>query len=137
MDRAAFWELIDAARAQAGDDDDAFLELVRSRLASLGANEILDFQRNFHHLHAESYCWSLWGAAYLMNGGCSDDGFDYFRAGLISCSRRTFEAAVHNPDTLADLGLAGEESEEFMYVAYEADREAEAVLLYEPGNPLF
>jgi hypothetical protein len=38
-----------------------------------------------------------------MNGGCSDDGFDYFRGWLISQGRTVFEAALENPDSLADV----------------------------------
>src|SRR5205807_9971881 len=47
--------------------------------------------------------WDLWGAAYLINGGCSDDGFDYFRAWLISRGRTVYEAAIKDPDSLAGL----------------------------------
>ncbi|MFL6076856.1 MAG: DUF4240 domain-containing protein [Mycobacteriales bacterium] len=36
---------------------------------------------------AESYQGDLWGAAYLINGGASDDGFDYFRGWLIARTR--------------------------------------------------
>lgn len=32
----------------------------------------------------KTYDWDLWGAAYLINGGASDDGFDYFRGWLLS-----------------------------------------------------
>jgi hypothetical protein len=40
-----------------------------------------------------------WGAAYLANGGCSDDGFDYFRGWLIGqgrkCTRRSWLTRTH------------------------------------------
>jgi hypothetical protein len=36
----------------------------------------------------------MWVAAYLMNGGCSDDGFDYFRGWLIAQGRTTLEQVV-------------------------------------------
>jgi hypothetical protein len=45
----------------------------------------------------------LWGAAYLINGGCSDDGFDYFRRWLILQGHKVFQAAIANPDSLADV----------------------------------
>lgn len=44
-----------------------------------------------------------WQAAYLINGGCSDDGFEYFRGWLLTQGREVFERAVALPDTLADL----------------------------------
>ena len=52
---------------------------------------------------ADAYTWDLWGAAYLINGGCSDDGFAYFRSWLISRGRAAYEEAVRDPDSLADL----------------------------------
>ncbi|WP_342210876.1 LysR family transcriptional regulator [Streptomyces sp. DH-12] len=45
----------------------------------------------------------LWAAAYVINGGCSDDGFDYFRGWLIAQGREVFERAVARPGALADL----------------------------------
>jgi hypothetical protein len=52
---------------------------------------------------ADAHTWNLWGAAYLINGGCSDDGFVYFCAWLIGRGRAVYEAAVADPDTLADV----------------------------------
>ena len=46
---------------------------------------------------------SLSVLAYLINGGCSDDGFAYFRSWLISRGRAAYAAAVRNPDSLAGL----------------------------------
>jgi hypothetical protein len=67
-----------------------------------------------------AYTWDLWGAAYLINGGASDDGFEYFRSWLISMGHDVFSNAVRDPDSLANiLSATGEEIEleEFAYVA--------------------
>jgi hypothetical protein len=45
----------------------------------------------------------LWAAAYVINGGCSNDGFEYFRGWLIVQGREVFEHVVADPGTLADL----------------------------------
>jgi hypothetical protein len=50
----------------------------------------------------ESYRWDLWGAAYQINRGCSDDSFDYFRGWLMAQGQTVWESAVADPDTLAD-----------------------------------
>ena len=42
----------------------------------------------------------MWCAGYLMNGGCSDDGFEYFRLWVISRGRAVFEKAKINSDSL-------------------------------------
>lgn len=64
---------------------------------------IVDAQRVLSALMADSYRSSLWAAAYVINGGCSDDGFDYFRGWLILQGRETFGQAVADPDSLDDL----------------------------------
>jgi Protein of unknown function (DUF4240) len=63
---------------------------------------ILDWDRIHSELQVESYRWDLWGAASLINGGCGDDGFDYFRGWLLGQGRAVWEAAVADPDSLAD-----------------------------------
>ena len=122
MDLDAFWRIVEDARSGASDDED-FLRRIGSRLHMLKPEELLEFESRRSKLDADSYSWRLWGAAYLMNGGCSDDCFDYFRAWLISQGRRTFEKALKDPDTLADVGgptSRARELEEFMSLAQEA-----------------
>src|SRR5438093_10687165 len=58
------------------------------------------------------------GAAYLINGGCSDDGFEYFRDWLISRGQVIYNAAVENPDTLADITEPGRDDYEFEELGY-------------------
>ncbi len=73
MDVSAFWKIINDARSNATDDED-FLTRIDSRVRMLEPGELLVFQRHFNKIQTESYSWNLWGAAFLMNGGCSDDG---------------------------------------------------------------
>jgi Protein of unknown function (DUF4240) len=40
-------------------------------------------------------------AAYLIGGGCSDDSFTDFRAGLIAAGRGWYEKVMSSPDSLA------------------------------------
>jgi len=100
MTEAEFWDHIRATRRV---DPEAHAERLTARLAKLPVPAILDFDRRWDAAMAESYRWDLWGAAYLINGGCSDDGFDYFRGWLILRGRDTFKAAVADPDSLADV----------------------------------
>ncbi|MFI5876818.1 DUF4240 domain-containing protein [Streptomyces sp. NPDC051445] len=107
MNKQQFWELIAAARHQAPDPDES--EMVAreatSLLASRPAEEIVAAQQVLWDLMAESYTNPLWAAAYLINGGCSDDGFDYFRGWLITQGREVFEGIVADPDALAGLPI--------------------------------
>lgn len=105
VDTEQYWALIAEARARAADPSDA--EAVAAEASTLLADypreEIVATLQVFWDLMADSYRNPLWVAAYLINGGCSDDGFDYFRGWLVAQGREVFERAVADPDTLADV----------------------------------
>ncbi|MEU1263212.1 DUF4240 domain-containing protein [Streptomyces cellulosae] len=105
MNRHQFWQFVDVARDQAPDphDPEDVARRATALLATHPAEEIVAAQQVLWDLMADSYVNPLWAAAYLINGGCSDDGFDYFRGWLIAQGREVFERAVADPDTLADL----------------------------------
>ncbi|WP_326674389.1 DUF4240 domain-containing protein [Streptomyces sp. NBC_01257] len=105
MDIEQFWNLIDQARGSAGDSTDAD-DIASQATALLAAHEpqqILAAQQILWDLMAASHQAPLWAAAYLINGGCSDDGFDYFRGWLIAQGRTVFEQVTADVDCLADL----------------------------------
>ena len=117
-----FWSLIDATRT---DDPFAHAEAIQAALEKQSAEDIVTFEKHTAELLTQSYNWELWGAAYLINGGCSDDGFDYFRGWLLTQRKTVFEAALKDPDSLADLpDLEDEvECEDVLYVASRAYEE--------------
>ena len=68
-----------------------------------------------------SYRWDLWGAAFVINSGCSDDGFDYFRGWLMLQGHDVWEAALRDPESLADVSFDGDaECENVLYAASKA-----------------
>ncbi|WP_062443128.1 DUF4240 domain-containing protein [Herbidospora daliensis] len=104
MNRDQLWAVIDKAReALPNADADEIAAGVTDLLAALPPADIQDAVQLLWDLMAESYRTDVWGAAYLINGGASDDGFDYFRGWLICQGRTTFEAAVTDPDSLATV----------------------------------
>jgi len=78
-------EIIGDARLGARDDEH-LLRRIAARLRRLKPEEHLEFEAHFHRILAQSYSWSLWGAAYLMCGA-ADDSLDYFRAWLARSRR--------------------------------------------------
>jgi hypothetical protein len=120
MDRPSFWAIVDRARQAAGKDDSAFLAAVRAHLESRPPEEVVAFDVVQDELMAESYKSDLWAAAYIINGGCSDDGFDYFRGWLIAQGRMVFERALEDPASLEDAIVMDKawdaELEEFLYL---------------------
>jgi hypothetical protein len=115
-----FWQFVEMAKAKADGDTEARVDALRSVLSGLSPAELQSFQNHYDRLIAMAYRWDLWAAAYIINGGCSDDGFRYFRDWLISEGRSTFENALKDPDSLADLPhVDPAELESFGYVVSE------------------
>lgn len=128
MPEDRFWEIIE--RKLGPDiDPDTRIEVLRASLRALPIEEVIAFEVTFRRLLNEAYSWDLWGAAYVIHGGASDDAFEYFRRWLASRGRDAYRAALTDPDSLADLPLepAGPfgiwEFEEFYYVAVEVFEE--------------
>ncbi|MBM0236660.1 DUF4240 domain-containing protein [Micromonospora sp. ATA32] len=129
-----FWQLIDQARAGGGGEVGAVAARAIALLAERDPADIVGYARHQRRVLAASYRADLWGAAYLINGGASDDGFEYFRGWLITQGREVFARAVADPDSLAGLpqvrqaALSGEEfeAEQMLTVAEEAYRKATA-----------
>jgi hypothetical protein len=101
MNEQEFWKLIENSKTGSGGDTETQLEIFHERLENLSPEEIISFERIFDKFYRHSYDWKLWAAAYLINGGCSDDGFDYFRAGLILQGEKIFAEALADPESLA------------------------------------
>jgi hypothetical protein len=107
-----FWNLIDVAWDASGDDLNQCADGLHTVLEPLEPDALVAFNAHFHDQLAKAYRWDLWGAAYLVNGGASDDGFVYFRAWLILQGQEIYEAALADPDSLADFcAEPGEEYE--------------------------
>jgi hypothetical protein len=106
VDRDEFWGLVEDARASVDDtvaDPDGVADGLTKALGALEADEIVGFGVVLARLQVESYQWGLWAAAYLINSGASEDGFDSFRGWLIAQGREVWEAALTDPDSLADV----------------------------------
>ena len=89
-------------------------------MKKLSRDQIVAFDNDFHRASAAAYRWDLWGAAYVINGGCSDDGFMDFRSWLIAQGRAVYDAAMADPESLADhIKEDYATFEEFAYVAVE------------------
>jgi hypothetical protein len=100
-----FWEIVERVHEAAPLDMAAKCRLLRNELCKLPVEEVLSFEEHFTECYYRAYAWDIWGAAYVINGGCSDDGFMDFRSTLISLGRRPFETALADADRLAEFEL--------------------------------
>lgn len=89
-----FWSLIEQSNKG---------ENLREVLSLLNDEEIFGYRYWWDYFNAISYKQDLWAVAYVVMGGCSDDGFDYFRFWLVAQGKEVFENAMENADSLCDI----------------------------------
>jgi hypothetical protein len=103
MDEAAFWQLIAETRTAADNDTASQSALLKERLTQLSPQAIIDFAQIRDGLDERAYTSDLWGAASVIEPGCSDDCFRDFRGYLISLGQTPYEKALSDPDSLASV----------------------------------
>lgn len=122
MDEETFWRLIEDSKAERIPELSDQAAILQQKLELLPGSEIIDFQSRFQNLLNGAFRWDLWAAAYIIEGGCSDDGFEYFRAGLIGLGRQAYCDALNDPETLANQPTCGVDfsQEDLLYAALKA-----------------
>lgn len=108
MNASRFWEIVEASRTAfdpsvRDGNMDRQAQHLEVLLSALSPSDRSAFARHFLAAYHRAYSWNLWRAAYLIAGGCSDDGFMDFRSWLISMGRVVFEQALADPDSLCDV----------------------------------
>jgi hypothetical protein len=103
MDQDQFWDIISKACGADLHKAEEWDENLQAALMHFEPAEIIEWNHIFDRLAAQVYTVDLWGAAYTINGGASDDGFYCFRCWLIGMGRDIYETAIANPDSLADV----------------------------------
>ncbi len=121
LDEDLYWSIIAASLERSDDQDDQEEFLIR-RVQQLSPKEMIGFRLMTDKLLHDTYNSEMWCAAYIINGGCSDDGFEYFRCWVISRGKDVYYNAKANPDSLISQLDEGDfyEFESFWYVANEA-----------------
>jgi hypothetical protein len=118
MDESLFWQVIEQAKNAALQPVERPHQLTQL-LEKFSAVAIKRFAAILQEKLVCSYTWDLWAIAYMAHGGCSDDGFCYFRAWLISEGKQVFERAISEPESLVDLlnTTVTMQLEDFLYAA--------------------
>lgn len=122
MNEQDFWKIIDGINGQSFGDMDKKCELLKKVIEKLDSTNAIQFCKIFDKLMDRAYAWNLWGAAYIINGGCSDDSFNDFRSSLISQGKAIYEKALLDPDSLSEVELNNEDwcYEGFQYAVTES-----------------
>lgn len=103
MNADEFWGIISTTKKNSSGKYEKQQAELKKELLKLTAIEILEFDNKFRTLRGEAYNWNFWAAAYIINGGCSDDCFSDFRGWLIGQGKTIFESAIQDIETLSEL----------------------------------
>ena len=111
MNEATFWTIMLETNKESGGEPPIQQELIEKKLNGLSPDEIIEFDNIYRELINKAYDWKLWAAAYIVNGGCSDDCFMDFRGWLIGQGEEIYTKALIDPDSLGDLDNLEEDME--------------------------
>jgi Protein of unknown function (DUF4240) len=103
MDPDQFWQLIERSKAASEGDCARQADALTMLLLELPATDIMAFDRLFYQYVDQAYRNDLWAAAYIIQGGCSDDGFEYFLRWLIGQGEAVYTAALRDPESLLSV----------------------------------
>ncbi len=125
--REQFWSVIESSRTglvvgrTVEETQEQQAEQLHAALSPLLPEEVQRFDQHFSKFLTDADRWDLWGVAYLINGGCSDDGFAYFRRWLVARGEADYTVALRDPDSLVSTLPEGWDDdadfEEIKYVA--------------------
>lgn len=134
LDENIFWNIVDNSLKNTNNQKNQEAFLIKE-IQKLTPKEIIGFRLRTDKLLYDTYNSKMWCAGYIMNGGCSDDGFEYFRNWVISRGKDVYYKAKENPDTLISQKENGEDEmfdfESFWYVALEAFNKKTGKNLYD------
>lgn len=133
LDEDLYWSIIDQSLRNSHNQDEQATFLVKA-IGQLTPKQIIGFRLRTDKLLYDTYTADMWCAAYIMNQGCSDDSFEYFRNWVISRGKSVYYAAKENPDNL--ISEVDEEAEmydfeDFWYVALDAFHQKTGKDLYD------
>jgi hypothetical protein len=112
LDEEIYWKIIAESLSATTNQEDQELYLI-NEIEKLSPADIIGFRLRTDKLLFDTYNQKLWCAAYIMNNGCTDGGFEYFRCWLISRGKEAFYKTKLEPDYLVNLLVKDQESYEF------------------------
>ena len=112
MTKDKFWEVIDNARAIVPAlEAKPLRESLYKQLLKLSPDELVGFDCAWQEYRSIANSPQLIAAACIINGGTSDDRFDYFKNWLILQGEYAFRQALKDPDALAEFKIPFDDTE--------------------------
>ena len=130
MNKQTFWQIIDRAREKA----DGFIfdinpavgwlgmgKVLINELSMFGAADLFKWQRMLYFYRELLDKSKLWAAVHVINGKCSDSGFDFFRNWLIAQGKDVVLKTLRDPESLASLEICERGCNQFETLSYVAE----------------
>ena len=102
VDEDSFWEIINESNENSVTASE-FTSNLESTLEKLKRSEISKFNKILLEKYDKLNSWDLLAIAYIVMGGCSDDGFDYFKMWIITQGKKVYEAAIRGPGPISKI----------------------------------
>jgi hypothetical protein len=114
IDNTIFWELIDEA-VRFTPKTGVRCRWLKDRLTGFKSRSIVQFAKVLNREVINRYTHRNWGVAFLVNGGSSDDGFQYFLGWLLLQGRAFVEKFDVDPDIIVEKHGQEDYEEEMIY----------------------
>jgi hypothetical protein len=103
MDEDRFWKIIKTTKDNSSDDFEVQQEELANELGKLTPDDIILFGNRFRYFRGIANTWEIWGAIYIIHGGCSDDSFNDFREWVIGQGKEFYYKTINNPESLVAM----------------------------------
>lgn len=133
LDEQVYWNIVSTSLKKSNNEYEQEAILIKE-ISKLSPKEMIGFRLRTDKLLYDTYNSDMWCAGYILNGGCSDDGFEYFRNWVISRGKEIYYQAKETPDSLIYEVSENKdefEFESFWYVALEAFKKRTGKNLYD------
>jgi hypothetical protein len=103
MEEDLFWKIIQKTKDNSNDNFEEQQEELANELRKLTPDELILFDNSFRNFRGLANTWELWGAIYIIHGGCSDDNFIDFREWVIAQGQKFYYKVIHDPESLVEI----------------------------------
>ena len=103
IDEDLFWKIIQITKDNSNDDFNQQQEELAKELRKLTPDDIILFANRFRYFRGQANTWELWGAIYIIHGGCGDDSFNDFREWVIGQGKGFYYRTIKDPESLVEF----------------------------------
>jgi len=103
IDEDKFWKIIQTTKDNLNGDFKEQQEKLANELRKLAPDDIILFGNRFRYFRGQANTWELWGAIYIIHGGCGDDSFNDFREWVIGQGKDFYYKTIKDPESLVEF----------------------------------